>query len=65
MKYLNSETRLTDSLERQLIAQAVADQMQFKPIQAIKDLFASIAAKFSKSEHNTVADDSTQVHAAS
>lgn len=45
MKNIGPETRLTDALERQLMAQAIEEQMRFKPGKALKALFASITAR--------------------
>lgn len=43
MHYYGSETRLTDDLERQLIRDAILEEMEFKPVQALKNLFARFA----------------------
>ncbi len=40
-------TRLTDSLERELMARAIEEQMRFKPGKALKALFVRLASKFS------------------
>ncbi len=53
MNNFGSETRLTDSLERKLIAQAIEEQMSFKPGKAIKALFARIATKLSSNAVRT------------
>ncbi len=45
MQNIGPETRLTDSLERELMAAAIQEQMQFKPGKAIKALIAKMAAK--------------------
>ncbi|MFA5521266.1 MAG: hypothetical protein WCY98_06255 [Castellaniella sp.] len=50
----NNYTRLTDSLERQLMAQAIQEQMQPKPGKALKALFARLASKFSSSDSTSV-----------
>ncbi|NYT59706.1 hypothetical protein H0A65_12325 [Alcaligenaceae bacterium] len=38
------DVRLTDELERQLMMQAIEDQYRFKPVEAIKKLFAKLFA---------------------
>lgn len=54
MKHFNSETRLTDTLERELIARAVQEQMEFRPGKALKAFFAEMLAKSrSKASGNT------------
>lgn len=45
MHNIGPETRLTDALERQLMAQAIEEQMRFKPGKALKALFANVATK--------------------
>lgn len=42
MIYVGKETRLTDELERQLLAQAIEEQFRFKPIVSLKKLFARL-----------------------
>lgn len=51
MKHINSDTRLTDSLERQLMARAIEEQMRFKPGAALKSFFSSLSAKFARDGH--------------
>lgn len=44
---IGTDTRLTDELERRLMAQAIEEQMRFKPGKALKAWFAGVAAKLS------------------
>jgi len=62
MKYINSGTRLTDSLERELIAQAVQEQMQFRPGKALKAFFSEL---FSKADNKSGSTSSENVQTAS
>ena len=41
---VGKETRLTDELERQLMMQAIEEQFRFKPVEALKKLFAKLFA---------------------
>lgn len=45
MLNIGPETRLTDALERRLMAQAIEEQMRFKPGKAIAALFSKLATK--------------------
>lgn len=54
MKHFTSDTRLTDSLERELIARAVQEQMQFRPGKALKAFFSEM---FAKSSSGNTADN--------
>lgn len=45
MTHFNSETRLTDSLERELIERAVHEQMYFSPAKALKSFFSELFSK--------------------
>src|SRR5690606_39217989 len=40
MKYITEHTRLTDSLERELIASAIQEQMEFRHGEAMKAFFS-------------------------
>jgi len=42
MIHLNSDIRLTDELERQLMQEAIEEQMRFKPGKALKNLFVKL-----------------------
>ena len=42
MIHLNSEIRLTDELERQLMQEAIEEQARFKPGKALKNLFIKL-----------------------
>lgn len=42
MIHLNSDIRLTDELERQLMQEAIEDQLRFKPGKALKNLFVKL-----------------------
>ncbi|MDX3893626.1 hypothetical protein [Pusillimonas sp.] len=42
MIHLNSEIRLTDELERQLMQEAIEEQARFKPGKALKNLFVKL-----------------------
>jgi len=39
---VNADTRLTDELERKLMAQAIEEQFRFKPVVSLKKLFARL-----------------------
>ncbi|NYT78185.1 hypothetical protein H0A71_14395 [Alcaligenaceae bacterium] len=57
MIYVGKETRLTDELERQLLAQAIEEQFRFKPVVALKNLFAKLfqaAPRTTTTVHSTV-----------
>lgn len=41
----NSRTRLTDSLERQLMAYNIASQMHYRPLKAIKNYIMRLISK--------------------
>lgn len=62
MKYFDSNTRLTDSLERELIARAVQEQMDFRPGKALKAFFTEL---FSKSESKASHTNTDNVQTAS
>lgn len=62
MNHINSGTRLTDSLERELIARAVQEQMQFRPGKALKSFFTEL---FSKASRNTASSARDSVQTAS
>lgn len=42
MIHLNSDIRLTDELERQLMQEAIEEQARFKPAKALKNLFVKL-----------------------
>ena len=42
MIHLNSDIRLTDELERQLMQEAIEEQARFKPGVALKNLFVKL-----------------------
>ncbi|WP_397475963.1 hypothetical protein [Pusillimonas sp.] len=42
MIHLNSDIRLTDELERQLMQEAIEEQLRFKPGKALKNLFVKL-----------------------
>lgn len=44
---MGKDIRLTDELERRLMMQAIEEQFRFRPILALKGLFAKIAALLS------------------
>ncbi|WP_102072248.1 hypothetical protein [Pollutimonas subterranea] len=44
------DIRLTDELERQLMMQAIEEQFRFKPLEALKGLFAKLAALLPRSK---------------
>lgn len=46
---LNSEIRLTDELERQLMNEAIEEQNRFKPGVALKNLFVKLGGSAQKS----------------
>ena len=48
MIHLNSDIRLTDELERQLMKEAIEQQARFKPGKAIKNLFTKLGSNSSK-----------------
>lgn len=41
---VGKDTRLTDELERQLMKRAIEEQYRFRPIVALKKLFAKLSA---------------------
>lgn len=43
MKHVSKYTRLTDELERQLMAQAIEEQFRFRPVVALKRAYAKLA----------------------
>lgn len=45
MMKIDENFRLTDELERQLMLEAIEEQFRFKPMQALKQLFARLAPK--------------------
>jgi hypothetical protein len=45
--------RLTDELERRLMAQAIEDQFRFRPEVALKNLIARVAGLFRRSTEAT------------
>ncbi len=50
MIHLNSDIRLTDELERQLMQQAMDEQSRFKPGTSLKNLFVKLSRKPAKAE---------------
>jgi hypothetical protein len=46
---LNSDIRLTDELERQLMNEAIEEQNRFKPGVALKNLFVKLGSSAQKS----------------
>ncbi|MCI2807172.1 hypothetical protein [Eoetvoesiella caeni] len=46
---LNSDIRLTDELERQLMNEAIEEQNRFKPGVALKNLFVKLGGSAQKS----------------
>lgn len=45
---IGTETRLTDELERQLMARAIEEQMRFKPGKALKTFFTNLFNKLNR-----------------
>ncbi len=43
---VGKDTRLTDELERQLMMRAIEEQYRFKPVAALKKLFAKLSTAF-------------------
>lgn len=60
MIHLNSDIRLTDELERQLMQEAIEQQSRFKPGKALKNLFT----KLNSSSKQTSKPVSRQVESA-
>ena len=56
---IGKETRLTDELERHLMAQAIEEQMRFKPGKALKTFFTNLFSKLNR-EENVVSTDVRQ-----
>lgn len=56
MEHINASTRLTDSLERELMARAIEEQMRFKPGKALKAFFVELASKLSHKEQHVSAE---------
>lgn len=50
MKHLHSDIRLTDSLERELLAQAIADNQEYVFDRMVKQAFTKIASFFKATE---------------
>ena len=50
MKYITEHTRLTDSLERELIASAIQEQMEFRPGKAMKAFFSELFQKMARKD---------------
>jgi len=48
MIHLNSDIRLTDELERQLMQEAIEEQARFRPGVALKNLFVKLGASTKK-----------------
>ena len=46
MMNITNETRLTDSLERELMAQSIADQHGYNLVEDLKALFAKVRTSF-------------------
>lgn len=46
MMNINHETRLTDSLERELMAQTIADNHGYNLVEDLKALFAKVRTSF-------------------
>jgi len=42
---LTQDTRLTDELERELMAQAIEEQFRFRPLKALTQLLSKLKAK--------------------
>lgn len=55
MMNINSSTRLTDSLERQLMARAIEEQMRFKPGKALKAFFSELFGKTTREDRTATA----------
>lgn len=56
MNHLDSDTRLTDSLERELLARAIQEQMAFKPGKALKSFFTELLEKLNRKSQHTATD---------
>lgn len=54
------DIRLTDELERQLMARAIEEQMRFKPFEALKALFVRLADKL-RSKDTAVSSETSTV----
>lgn len=50
MKNIGPETRLTDALERELMAAAIQEQMELQPVKALKRFVRSIFNKLTSAE---------------
>lgn len=48
MYKITTDTRLTDELERKLMAQAIEEQMRFKPGKALKSFFNRLFSSSSR-----------------
>jgi hypothetical protein len=53
----NSSTRLTDALERDLLAKAMQDQFRFRPLRAVSKLVLGIASFAAAARAQTNARD--------
>lgn len=56
MKYVNEHTRLTDSLERELIAGAIQEQMEFRPGEALKSFFTELVQRLGRKDDGVTAN---------
>jgi len=55
MTHIPADIRLTDELERQLMQQAIEEQFRFKPMVALKNLFAKISGSAHKAAPAAIA----------
>jgi len=55
MIHLNSDIHLTDELERQLMQEAIEEQIRFKPGKAIKNLFTKLSSSSKQASVSKVA----------
>lgn len=53
----NTSTRLTDSLERDLLAKAMEDQFRFRPLRAVSKIVFGIASFAASARAQTNARD--------
>lgn len=61
---LNSDIRLTDELERQLMQEAIEEQARFKPGVALKNLFVKLSTSAKTANSVKVSNRRTNVESA-
>ncbi|HLR12206.1 MAG TPA: hypothetical protein VK104_01185 [Burkholderiaceae bacterium] len=52
MKNIGPETRLTDALERELMAAAIQEQMELQPFRALKRVIQNLFSKLTPAQRS-------------